>query len=322
MSAMQELEFREGFAGACYVNGTGICVAQPEDYCDEGTFASAHFMRARVGDVTHPLRYCAGAIESVLIGRCRDSGECSNLASRCEDSSTFQEVDEDCTITQDLLSETYVTYGKCGERCVWSPEYCLEGETYISNDPECTANKVEIGACFAGHAFCAVGPKSCTHPGLPDEPFWSHEKVQELTGANCFLSYLPEPPRPPTTTAPPTRQPTRQPENWRDSMSDPPTESPIEILEPSSNGRLSTNGLVGIVAAVAVILGIAIGAGAVYCRRRREEDDAWKVDKNREQDSVPTGVVETSQQMEMEYAESAITDPDFKAGLSEENQPV
>jgi hypothetical protein len=228
------------------------------------------------------------------------------------------EQDENCTVTQDLTREALAlnTYGKCGDRCVWSPEDCLEGEDYIPHDFECTADKVQIGACFAGHAFCAVGPESCIQRFQEDEPFWTHQEVVDKVGANCFLSSLPRPP----TTAPPTRAP------WTRT----PTVSPVEggasdPFEPPQNndgsttprpqqdngvqgspfglgsGMLNTGGLVAIVAIVAVLLGIVIGVSTVFCKRK---DEQWRVDK--EPTLPPTEIAETS--FQVEYAESTITD--------------
>jgi len=298
-------DYREGFAGGCYVNGTQTCVAQPEDYCDEETFVTAHYLRANHG---HPLRSCAGELENVVIGRCGDSGECSNLPSGCENETTWDEFDENCTTTLDYSIEeegTRVTYGKCGERCVWSPDDCLEGEDYVRNSPDCTANKVQIGACFAGHAFCAVGPAACTQPGQPDEPFWNFHEVKENVGARCYLSSLPAEEKLVASTPP------------KKYFTPPPIPSP-QIFDPSSidvkggimessffsSGILQTGGLVGIVAVVAVILGIVIGVSTVYCNKK--EDERWRVDTEKEHPPVPKEI--TTVIYPIEQADSAITD--------------
>ena len=301
-STFEQLEFRPGFAGGCYVNGVDACVTGPGDHCDEGTYVTPHYLRSNHG---HPLRYCAGDLADVMIGRCADSGECSNLASTCEDSSSFVALDENCTVTQDLSAGEdvykYVTYGRCGDRCVWSPENCREGEDYTPFDPDCKADKVQIGACFAGHAFCAIGAESCTQPGLMDEPYWEHEKVQELINANCYLSFLPLPARAPVE-APPTPVPV-------DPLPLPLTSSSSSNDEMDSsigyrNGMLQTGGMVAVVAVVAVFLGILIGVSTVYCKRNDEE---WRVDNAKDKEpSLPTETIEISHQPE--YAESCITD--------------
>jgi hypothetical protein len=326
MSTLKRLEFRDGFAGGCEVNGILTCVAQPQDYCDEGTFVPGHFLRSNSG---HPLRYCAGDLEDVIIGRC-GSGKCTNIQSRCngdklqcEDDDCnrallpFIEYDPTCTTTQDLLNDEYVTYGKCGSRCVWSKDDCLEGEVYIQNDETCTADKVQIGACFAGHAFCSVSKASCTQLNLPDEPYMTHQEVKDKIGANCFLSSLPTPP---TESPPPPPPPTESP------ILAVPTSgfavydedgNPILVSSSSKNnggsgGGLQTGALVAIVAVVAVVIGAVIGVGTVRLSNKRKDqhanNNAWKVNSTK-QHTLPIEDIEmlTSSGMDGDIAESELS---------------
>jgi hypothetical protein len=332
MSTFEKLEFRDGFAGGCNVNGTLTCVAQPQDYCDEGTFVPAHFLRSNSG---HPLRYCANDLESVVIGRC--GGKCTNLQSRCVDNDAndggkvqcedddcnrvrsllpFIEYDPTCTTTQDLLNDEYVTYGRCGNRCVWSKEDCLEGEEYIQNDDKCTADKVQIGACFAGHAFCSVSKASCTQINLPDEPYMTHQEVKEKIGANCFLSSLPAPP----TESPPLH-PTESPVLAAPAVGGfavfDEDGNPIVISSSNKNGGDGGGGLqmgafVAIVAVVAVVIGAVIGVGAVRLSNKRKDqhakNNAWKVDSTK-QHTLPIEDIEmlTSPGMDNDVAESELS---------------
>ena len=330
------MELRQGFAGGCHVNGTGICVTKPETYCDTNTFWPAHYLRTP----GNPLRYCtySGIIENVIIGRCSsvgkngNGGKCSNLQSRClngttneeeeDQSSLFIEYDPTCTITQDLSSSltstSYVTYGKCDDRCVWSSEDCMKEEIYIPNDQSCTADKVQIGACFAGHAYCAVDAASCTttqtNLNLPEEPFWTHQEVKAKLGVNCFLASLPTPP----TESPPPPPPTESP------MLAVPTsgfavfdEDGNPILVSSSNkngggGGLQTGALVAIVAVVAVVIGAVIGVGTVRLRNKRKDqhanNNAWKVNSTK-QHTLPIEDIEmlTSSGMDGDIAESELS---------------
>ena len=68
--------------------------------------------------------------------------------------------DSTCTIILDVSinNPTPVTYGRCGNHYVWSSDDCLDGEEYICDDPSCTADKVEIGACFAGYVLTLRDP--------------------------------------------------------------------------------------------------------------------------------------------------------------------
>jgi hypothetical protein len=343
MSTFKNLEFREGYAGGCIVNGKLTCVAQPQDNCDEGTYVPAHYIRANTG---HPLRYCAGDLESVIIGRC-GSGKCTNLQSRCVDNDAnngandggnnvvkaecvdddcngasdnggrsllqFIEYDPTCTITQDLKTYEYVTYGKCGNRCVWSKEDCLEGEEYIVNDDTCTADKVQLGACFGGHAYCSVSQASCTQPGRNDEPYMTHQEVQEKIGANCFLSSLPAPPTP----APPPSTPTESPVMTSGFAVFDEDGNTILVSSSSNNnnggdGGLQMGALVAIVAVVAVLVGAVIGVVSVRLSSKRKEqiakDNAWKLDKTKKH-TLPIMDFEmsTSQGMDDVCAESELS---------------
>ena len=307
LPSYEALDYREGYAGGCYINAEATCVAQPEDYCDEGTFVSAHYLRANSG---HPLRYCNGELENVVIGRCGDSGKCSNLIDRCEDGSSFTAFDSTCTIILDLSTDkpTPVTYGKCGNRCVWSSENCLDGEEYIRNDPSCTADKVEIGACFAGHAYCAPSEKSCADK-FTNEPYWDHQTVQTKVKADCFLSKLPAPPTP--YKAPTPRVIVHGEGSVLVDINVSDIEVPVNYgtVGSSGNNGLDQTVLVIIVAISAVLAGIILGVSAVHCKRK--DKDAWRVKEH----STTQDTSEDLQDLEMrekevvlEVADSEISD--------------
>lgn len=263
MSDFEDTSFRGGFAGGCLRQGQDACVAEPEPFCDAGTWKSAHWLRSNPG---HALRYCAGQLASVPIGRCGDSGWCANLAVRCDDPSSFVPYDPTCTITQDLAAPgpnmTFTTYGKCGDRCVWSPQDCLTGEDYVKNDPACTADQTKIGSCFAGHAFCAVSAAACD-----GEPWLSHEQTAQEIGVNCFLAALPAEPSPTpapalvvpsvpsTTTTTPTGS-TGAPQNSTTRMFD------------------QSSVMIGVVVGIAVVFGLAVGVAGFFLgvRRRSQKD--------------------------------------------------
>ena len=369
----EEMDYREGFAGGCYRNGTAICVAKPEEYCDEETFVPAHFLRSNSG---HPLRYCAGDLADVVIGRCVSSGgikgQCSNLQSRCTNTrtkdaeeedqtnitSSFIEYDPTCTITQDLqqtqnnnnntdnngsstaTSLSYVTYGKCGDRCVWSPTDCIDEEIYIPNDNNCTADKVQIGACFAGHAFCAVDPSSCTQPNRPIEPFWTHQEVKVKIGANCFLSSVPVPV--PVPVQSPTTSTTTVGTVGSNIDENATATATIMTIAPNSafgdeenltsgnntNNRLNTGALVTIVTVVAIVVGVAIGIiGTVRFSNKRKKDDnnTWTVDERNKQHptTLPIEDIEImSSTNHNNNNNNPMDNVDANSDLSEENDIV
>jgi len=197
-------EVRYGHAGGCFREGVKVCVEEPNDFCDEGTFRFAHVLRQ---DYDNPLFWCVFDIEHIEIGRCGDSNRCSNLASRCDDPSTFVALDQTCTITRDKANSRLTTYGKCNDRCSWSPDDCKDGETWTKDDLACSADKVEIGACAAGYNFCTVSSKVCIQP---TEPYITHSDLLDKLNVRCILSEIPNTAAPtgsPTATVSPTTTP-------------------------------------------------------------------------------------------------------------------
>lgn len=242
MSSIEGIDYREGFAGGCYKEGQPVCVTRDESFCDEDSWVTAHFLRGNGG---HPLRYCSTSIERVFVGRCGDDF-CANSSEGCPDALSFNPYDETCTIPLDLKDGSPVLYGRCGDdRCVWSRDDCLPGEDYIPQDASCTSDKVTIGACFAGFAFCSVSAESCNAPGQPFEPFLTHQELKEQTGIGCYLSQIP------LEVAPTTAAPVASPIDHSTSAPTRPTGG--------SNSGLSGGAIAGLVVAAAMLAGIIIG---------------------------------------------------------------
>jgi len=266
---------RTVYAGTCKQNGTLVCgVVQEQDYCDEASWVPPFV----VADAGHPNRICAYYPDTMVIGRCDGPfGPCSNLASRCTDPESFVPRDPDCRITKDYKKRDNdndndndndehhrehhkpTTYGRCGaDRCVWSPEDCSEGEPYTRNDPDCTANRVKLGACLDGFGYCTVSPVVCGAL----EPYYTHEEFLEKFDTNCYLADLPRESAPvavpaaaaaaasnggapgtPTTTTTPRQ---------RTHRSSPPLSEPT---------------ILGIVAGVGLPVGVVLGFLAARARR-------------------------------------------------------
>jgi DAP10 membrane protein len=292
MSAEDTDERRGGYAGGCYKDGEAVCVVREETYCDDGTWVAAHFLRGYSGE---PLRYCTGEIANVVIGRCGTTGPCSNLSDRCDDPSAFIEYDPTCTIPTDLKDMSRTVYGKCGDRCVWSDQDCVGGESYVKWADECTSEYVEIGACWAGYAFCAVSVESCVQQNMPAEPFFTHQELFEQVGAKCFLTDIPEPPSSPPVqnTAPaPSSAPIARPSSSAAFTSEGNT---------SGAGGLSTGGIAGIVASAAVVTGLLVGYVAYKMGVRSSVND--KGTTTTEQRTRPMTAVEASEQIQVEEDE-------------------
>lgn len=316
---MMAMDYREGFAGGCYVQGQPVCVYREEPHCDEETWATAHWLRANSG---HPLRGCAGSLENVVIGRCGASGQCANLAERCEDKASFIEQDPTCTVSQDLRDYSPVVYGKCGDRCVWSMSDCLDEGSYVSSTAECTSDIVEIGACWAGSAWCAVSAESCNALGKPYEPFYTHIETQEKVGVNCFLSLIPAQP----TTRKPSKSPTQRPIKEMSILTPVAPPSAVNVaaeivppaypepseLEARANARqaspgLSTGVIAGIVVCVAVLVGLLVGMIAYRLGVRTGDD------KRTRSTRAPMRSVSAKEGLENEVEDdiSVLEDPEY-----------
>jgi len=311
-------ELRTVYAGICRRNGELVCgiTEEPQDgYCDEGTWVPPHV----VADMGYEYRTCAYYPRLQLIGRCGIEGPCSNLAERCDDPSSFINRDPNCSITHDSRPndenrvaswdsyfnshETpfsgFTTYGRCDDRCVWSPKDCQAGEVYVRDDPKCTADKVFLGACLDGFGYCTVSNSTCTNlDGVTKEPYKSHDEILEDLGINCVLGSLPpiRSKNPPTAVAP-TQTPTRMVTTVPGTVDD---------------GTALTQGtIIGIAIAVAVVGGILIGFGTMYYkkkeikaeqerksraarrRRRKKQNPVVDVDlsMNQEDDNVSVGAM-------------------------------
>jgi hypothetical protein len=249
------MEKRTVYSGICKIDGKLVCgVPEPQDFCDQGSWLPPHV----VADRGHPNRGCSHSPDSVVIGRCGEDGPCSNLAVRCDDPASFIPQDPDCRITKDYgPSGEYTSYGKCGDRCVWSPSDCEEGEEYVRDDSSCTADKVKLGACLDGYGYCTVSQKTCANVDGSGsiEPYYTHSAFLEKFNTFCYLSDLPTTKAPNSPSAAPVMVPTL-----------PTTRDPIQGTSTGDTNPFATTQdgmsqsvLLGITIATTLIVGIAIG---------------------------------------------------------------
>mmetsp|Transcript_33295 Transcript_33295/g.61340 ORF Transcript_33295/g.61340 Transcript_33295/m.61340 type:complete len:363 (+) Transcript_33295:61-1149(+) len=185
----------------------------------------------------------------------------------------------------------WTTYGKCvppgmnDHRCVWSPDDCTEGEFYVRNDPECTADKIELGACLDGYGYCTVTKENCQNPSVP---YYTHQDMLDTFNANCYLAALPaiRTPKAPTvspvdaavasTSAPVATTATATFQlDVDDFISESQLESEESLTTSSSTESSTTgNGLseamtIGITVGCALVAGMALGM-AMSHRQKRE----------------------------------------------------
>lgn len=292
---------REVKSGICYQDSKLVCgVVVQQDYCDEGTWEPPFV----VAHSEHAQRSCASSPYKILIGRCGNNedgtpGICSNSASRCDDPSAFVARDPSCTITHDSLAtegETlertvdfdssprpfrqWTTYGSCNDRCVWSSDDCVEDEAYITNNPDCTADKVSIGACLDGYAYCVVTKDNCKTLNGNQEPYLSHQEVLDTFNANCYLANLGTIVSPSVPSPPPTPNPTGIKRSTFNPTS--PTyiasaAMPDETME-SKNSELSSVVIIGICVGCAA-LAFIVTLGIQMHIQRKHKLKQWQVAK-------------------------------------------
>ena len=312
------IKTRTVYAGTCLQEDKLVCgvlennVDVVDSLCDEGSWEPPHV----VAHSGHPHRRCAYYPDTMVIGRCDGpDGPCSNFAARCADPVSFVVRDPDCRITQDYKyynnndesagqSSTngikYTTYGRCGERCVWSPEDCLAGEEYVTNDMECTANKVQLGACLDGFGYCTVSSTTCVNVDGSNtaEPYYTHNDFLEKFNINCYLADLPKPPPPPTTIAPTNSIPnlSSSSNNGKNNStsSGGETSSAQSLSSSSSSPSLSQNVIIIIVIVMALLLGIAVGFVVAKMHSKKERALANATKQQQQEiiiDSPPMTVV-------------------------------
>jgi len=289
-------KLRTVYAGICRRNDELVCgiTEEPQDgYCDEGTWIPPHV----VADSGYEHRTCAYYPRLQLIGRCGDEGPCSNLAERCDDPSSFINRDPTCSITHDSRPNDedqiaawdsyfdsrdtpfsgFTTYGRCDDRCVWSPKDCQGGEIYVRNDPKCTADKVSLGACLDGFGYCTVSNSTCTNlDGITKEPYYSHDEFLEFLGVNCILGTLPpirskSPPTAAPTQTPTTMVPTSLPTLMATEGT--PTTVPSTI---DNDTTLTQGAVIGIAVSTAVVGGIFIGFLRSRCQPKSKSRSVVK----------------------------------------------
>jgi len=292
-TASSSSNMQYGYCGGCFVDGNATCVEEPRSDCDEGTYVSpihlllygnpklGHCVYNRLGNDA-PKSH----LGDVTIGRCQDGDKsCTNDVSSCKNETTsFLEDDPTCTIACDLARMSPTIYGSCNSRCVWSKEDCDAVENdYVSHDPNCTADKIEIGACVCnGVVVCALSPQSCQsseHIVASNETsdivsYWSHQETRDRKGINCVLASLPSPDPPPTLLPKETEPPTMY-------LLD--QNSQLFNKSISSSGQTTKNAvIITTVAIIALIVGNLIGFAFMRCigkkeKKRNSNNNSWRI---------------------------------------------
>jgi len=130
------------------------------DYTNNGTYTFSSSYEIAETPVAHGgncFKY--RTLAEYQLGRCL-GGPCAPNAESCGNTNFFGKDDaQSCTVENTL-------YGKCGDRCSWSPNDCRSGEFWSFPADDCNCGFVRVGACIetlGDHTSvtCAVSPDGC-----------------------------------------------------------------------------------------------------------------------------------------------------------------
>lgn len=206
-------------------------------------------------------------LRKINVGRCV-GGPCAPNVESCGSSNDFIPNDVACTVGNTI-------YGKCGERCSWSPNDCLSGEFWKFPADDCSCDQVQVGACKLNYSnfesyTCAVSALGCD-----DSSVWVNPLDLPIqSNIECFLC----------------RQVTLAPDP-AESLAPAPAESAdvIEKLEPivikekknNSNTVAVTSGLV-----CGIFIAVCATTYIIVFRRRRQSVFSKSNNRGKDDDSI------------------------------------
>jgi len=209
-------------------------------------------------------------IHEKRVGQCSD-GACSPNKSSCGglDFLDSQQSTENCDVDSTL-------FGRCGDRCSWSPDNCSAGEEWTFPSQGCNCDQVQVGACEKdGFIFCSVSPDSCD-----DKATWlSPVDVASTTPYQCYLCREKIVP-----VAPPVAAPVAAPvDNNKPSSEDsiiavdnvkpsPAGSNPVGGYNPSASSRGSKTNTGVVVGAVVGGVGGAVMVLVLFMFVRKRQD--------------------------------------------------
>jgi len=156
---------------------TSSCVLVKAECDEEIDFNSSRQMQGAPNRAHGGICLHSSTIQEKLLGECADR-TCSPNESSCSGIG-FRDVlqsTRSCSVEGTM-------FGRCGDRCSWSPDNCLADEEWTFPSPGCSCDMVQVGSCEKdGKHFCAVSPDSCDVKAT-----WLSPTAVSTTGTNCFL---------------------------------------------------------------------------------------------------------------------------------------
>jgi hypothetical protein len=161
------------------------CALESTD-CLTGTDAFSSSRQMQTAPGAHG-GYCLlqDSVKEIAVGKC-GNGSCSPNAESCGGDGSSYTID---TSTSDTVFNPACTiettkFGKCGDRCSWSPQDCNANEEWTFPVSECTCDKVRVGGCVkSGFTYCSVSNLACDSASI----WFGPTAVTAETGNECYV---------------------------------------------------------------------------------------------------------------------------------------
>jgi hypothetical protein len=164
----------------------------PDNYCalestdcltGTDTFSSSRQMQGAAG--AHGGNcVLQDSVKETILGKC-GNGSCSPNAESCDGDGSSYKID---TSSNPACTIGTTKFGKCGDRCSWSPQDCDGNEKWTFPVSECTCDKVRVGGCVkSGFTHCSVSNLACDSASV----WFGPTAVTAETGTECYICRQP-----------------------------------------------------------------------------------------------------------------------------------
>ena len=173
-------------AGYCSYPDAYCALEETECLSGTDTFSSSRHMQSAAGAHGGSC-LLQEAVKEFVLGKCGEDGPCSPNAASCDSSSALSSYVKD-TIHNATCDIGSTKFGKCGDRCSWSPQDCDEGEQWTFPENECTCDMVRVGGCVKdGFTYCSVSNLACDDASV----WFGPTAVTAETGNLCYVCRQP-----------------------------------------------------------------------------------------------------------------------------------
>lgn len=172
-------------AGYCSYPGSYCALEETDCLSGADTFSSSRQMQSTPGAHGGSC-LLQEFVKEIVLGKCGEGGRCSPNAASCDGSALSSYVKDDITDPTCTIGST--KFGKCGDRCSWSPQDCNDGEQWTFPDNECTCDIVRVGGCVKdGFTYCSVSNLACDTTSV----WFGPTAITAETGNICYICRQP-----------------------------------------------------------------------------------------------------------------------------------